>query len=166
MKPKLTALTVLTGALLLPAGAAHASPACQTADVGVRLAHMDAGAGNVQAVFRIVNRSHHRCHTFGYPGVALLGKHRHRLHLHVKDSRRSYFGNIKKRRVNLRRGGRAFFRLSYTDIPGPHQKRCHAAHYLRLIMPDNRGARRFHIRQAIRPCRHRLTVSPITRHRP
>lgn len=161
MKPKLTALTVLTAALLIPAGAAHASPACQTADVGVRLSHVDAGAGHVEAVFRIRNRSHHRCHTFGYPGVALLGKRKHRLHLHVKDSRRSYFGTIKKRRVNLRRGGRAWFRISYTD-----PRRCHAAHYIQLIMPDNRGARRFHISQAIRPCRHEITVSPITRHRP
>lgn len=166
MKPKLTALTVLTGALLLPAGAAHASPACQTADVGVRLAHVDAGAGNVQAVFRVVNRSNHRCHTFGYPGVALLGKHKHRIHLHVKRSKRSYFGEIKKRRVNLRRGGRAFFRLSYSDMPASAHDTCHAARYIRLIMPDNTGARRFHIRQAIKPCRHRIIVSPLTRHRP
>lgn len=117
-------------------------------------------AGHVVYVFRVRNFSGATCHTFGYFGVRLLGRRGRKLPTHARRVVRDVAGAQKKRRVTLRAGHSASFRISTATGAGHH---CESASAIQVIAPDDTARVTVPLgRDTIVACqRGRIFVAPV-----
>jgi hypothetical protein len=145
----------------VPVSSAADSPACRTADLRVSFLFGQGATGHEIYVFRVRNVSGRTCHTFGFFGVRLLGRHGHAL---PTDSRRvthDWFGAQPKRRVTLEPKGRGSFRITTMIGAARH---CVDAWRVRLIAPDDTHRTTVKLRRSRRiyACQHgRIEIAPI-----
>jgi hypothetical protein len=156
--PVTLAVTLLAIAAAAPAGAAT-SPACRTADLSIHELFSSGATGHVLHVFRVRNRSEVTCHTFGFFGVQLIGRHGHKRRTRAQHVTHDFFGVQHKRRVTIKPGRAASFRLSTTSGAGYH---CVIANRVELIAPDDTTATV--VKADFFACQHgRVDVGPVQR---
>jgi hypothetical protein len=153
------AVAVLALAVATPAAGGAVSPACRTADLSIHQLFFSGATGHVLHVFRVRNRSAQTCHTFGFFGVQLIGRHGHNRHTRAQHVTHDFFGVQHKRRVTIKPGRAASFRISTTTGPGFH---CVGADRVALIAPDDTVATT--VKAEFNACQHgRVEVGPVQR---
>jgi hypothetical protein len=153
----LAALATLAAAA--PPAQAATAPACRTADLSVHELFSSGATGHYLHVFRVRNRSQATCHTFGFFGVQLIGRHGHKRHTRAQHVTHDFFGAQRKRRVTIKPGRAASFRLSTTTGAGYH---CVSANRVALIAPDDTHATV--VKAEFNACQHgRVEVGPVQR---
>jgi hypothetical protein len=110
-------------------------------------------------VFRARNVSGVTCHTFGFFGVQLIGRHGHRRHTRAQHVTHDFFGVQRKRRVTIRPGHAASFRISTETRAGYH---CVSANRVALIAPDDTESTT--VKAEFVACQYgRVEVGPVQR---
>lgn len=159
MTRTLTTMALALLAALTPAAPASARPRlCTTQQLRVRLAVSSGATGHTSLGFKLRNTGP-RCHTKGFPGIGLNGRHGKRVPVHVRRGTRDFFGRTPKRRLVIAHGGVASFRL--TGVNGINGGHCPTAYSLDFIAPDRRRSRRVSVGRGFLACPGGVAVSPI-----
>lgn len=158
------AAAALAGSAAVAAeGSNSSSPPCRVADLAARIVPGSPGAGQRYATLRLTNRSDHSCHTYGYVGLLLRGRHGRALATDVVRDR-----TIAPRRVALAPGDHAAARLHWTVVPGrgDHQGPCATAPLrVDITPPDERAHLTIRWRGGIVCQRGRIDVRALVRAR-
>lgn len=126
--PIAAAITAIT-LLALPASAATTVPRCHTSQLSLRVKSDGAGAGHRFFVIVLRNESGQSCSVRGYPGVSMLGRHKHQRGPSAKRV------DPKPKRFTLRPGqaGRSKWDIAAGGCNGGLPPK---SHYVRVIPPD------------------------------
>lgn len=132
-------------------------PACRTHALRIRQLFTQGTTGNTIHVFVLRNTSKGTCHTFGYFGTQLLDERDRNLETRAHRVTHDFFGKQPKRRVTIKAGHSASFRITTITGAGYH---CVDARRIGLIAPDDTEATI--VKAPIDACQHgTIRVAPV-----
>jgi hypothetical protein len=138
-------------------GAAAATSACRTHELGIRPVINGGAAGTRLIALSYRNLSRSSCTVTGYPGVTLYGPRDQKIVV-AKRAR-----PLPVRTLILRPGDRVYDGLSYGETPVPENEKCSAVIGLRIIAPNSRQSVRVAVHDAGQFCAD-ARVGPPTTH--
>ena len=129
-----TAIVASAASSAFQATAAGAPARCHTSQLSLRVKSLGAGLGHQFYAIVLRNESGRSCSLLGYPGVSMLGKHKHQRGPSAKRLRSS-----KPKRLTLKPGqaGRAKWDIAAGACNGGVPPR---SRYVRVIPPDETDA--------------------------
>jgi hypothetical protein len=141
-------------------GVAVSGSACTAADLTPAFLNSNGATGHVVIAFVLKNTGSTSCHTYGYPGVAFLGKSGALETTHATRTTTDFAGHLPEAPITLAPGQEASFRMVTSDV-GSSQSACANAYGLQVIAPDDTATMKASMPSAISFCDSKATVSPL-----
>jgi len=119
--------------------AAPTEATCRVSQLRSRLLYAFGAAGTGGEDVALRNISRRSCTLLGYPGLALLDRHRHPLRVRAYRDTSTVGGHAYVRRVTLHPGGDASFRFEFSENPTKHPT-CPTVAFARVIPPNDHAS--------------------------